>query len=151
LFKFFYPEVFRYVGWACNDADLPMWAALGHLLRRGTPLEMESENRFRVRYWNKVNSFATSFDEVLTEVRRISAPHAPHRLVPFSEENPVGFVRYGGWLVHYLQFNDPRAALMLFPGHYDYLRNSMSNHSKYKECHQAFELGLLPTKTAVRS
>jgi hypothetical protein len=98
LFKFFYPEVFRYIGWYCNDTDLPLWAALGYLLRRGTPLEIESENRFRVKYWNKVNSFATSFDEVLTEVRRISALHVPHRLVPFSEENPVGSVRYGGWL-----------------------------------------------------
>jgi len=142
LFKFFFPEVFQLVDYDATVCNLSLRAAFGHLVRRGTPLELESEAGLCIHYRNLAHSAVGSFDELLKIVRDKTAMHTPYRVVPFSEDNPRGSVRLRSGFTNYLSFNDPRAALMLYPGHYDLLKVQMSSHPSYKECHQAFVAGL---------
>jgi hypothetical protein len=142
LFKFFYPEVFRFVEWAGGDEDLPVRAALGHFLRLGTPLEMESEAPISIHYRNTAVLYGDSFEAHLDTIRKSVARRVPYRIVPFSEDNPAGTLRMSDRLTWVLQLNHPKAAILRYPGHYGYLTQMMSDHQSYKECHLAFGMSL---------
>lgn len=142
LFKFYYPEVFRCISWADGVLGLRFLAAIGHFLRRGTPLEVESEADISIHYRNLAMMCGSSFEWFLDTVRMAIAPRVPFRIVPFSEDNPAGRLRMCDRLTHYLQLNHPRAALLRYPGHYDLLTQRMTTHPSYKECHLAFREGL---------
>jgi hypothetical protein len=150
LFKFFYPEVFRFARWQDDDKDLPVWAALGHFLRLGTPLEMESEAAFSIHYRNRALLYGDGFEGHLDNIRRSIARYVPYRIVPFSEDNPAGTLRMSDKLTWVLQLNHPKSAILQYPGHYGYLTQLMSNHPAYKECHLAFGSRLtLPKRRSV--
>jgi hypothetical protein len=150
LFKFFYPEVFRFVEWQGGDKDLPVRAALGHFLRLRTPLEMESEAPLSIHYRNLVSPYGDSFECHLDTIRKSIARHVPYRIVPFSEDNPAGMIRMRDRLTWVLQLNHPKSAILQYPGHYGYLTQLMSAHPAYKECHLAFGSRLtLPKRRSV--